>query len=333
MNTRRKKTDSGPPDITNTKPKRAEVKQKQLRVLLLSILAIAVLCIGGIVYYQTYMAPYRRVVITVDDTVVRMDYFLKRARLSGNDVETTVQQLVYEQVVKLEGKKSGIAISDAEVDRALRAAAASASADNVTPNPVLTEGEYSAWFNEELKTYDMSAAQYREMVGTNLLAIRIQEALRQNLPTKGEQVHLHVIVLGSLSDVAEAKSRLESGETFAAVARDMSLDTQTKEAGGDVGWEPKGILPYDDVFFTLEVGKVSDPVMMDSSSPSTSQYLMFMVSEKDPERVIDEDAMQQLAYNAFYNWLNQQIEQHTVTYNLNEDTQAWITWQLSKIRS
>ncbi len=114
----------------------------------------------------------------------------------------------------------------------------------------------------------------------------------------------------------------------------MSLDTQLKNNGGDVGWVPRGVVGYDDIIFGLAIGTVSDPVAVDATNPSTSQYLLFMVSEKASSRQIDDDPLQALKSNALINWLNQEMPSHNIiiNYDFNSSAnQAWINWQLSKM--
>jgi peptidyl-prolyl cis-trans isomerase D len=69
-------------------------------------------------------------------------------------------------------------------------------------------------------------------------------------------------------DKAEAaKARIEGGETFAAVAREISEDANTKDDGGALGCFAKGKLSgpstttaLDEAIFTLDVGGVSDVI-------------------------------------------------------------------------
>jgi foldase protein PrsA len=314
--------DRGKP--AETGPSRAQIKQRQLRILLLSLLGLVVLIIAGTVLYQTYLAPYRRVVIAVDNSVVRMDYFLKRARMSSNDITSTVQQLTFEQIVKLEADNIGVTVSNIDIDKTLLSAAAT---ENVTADS-LSDSAFKEWYREELKTTDLSSAEYREMTRTLLTGNQIQTLIGQNIPDKVEQVHLHVIVLNSSADADKVRARLNNGENFATVAKQVSVDTQTNASGGDLGWVPEGILyTYDDVIFKLDIGQVSETV----TSTNGSQYLLFMVSEKDPERAIDESVKQQIAYNSFYSWLTQKTQEYTITINLDEKTLAWVEWQLAKI--
>ena len=318
---------AGPP-----KPSRAQVKQRQLRILLLSIVFVIIVAVGGVVLYQTYLAPYQKPVVTVDNSVIRMRYFLARTRMAGNDPSASIQQLVYEQIVKLAAPKLGASVSDSEIDSTLQEAATAAASTNSTTQDVSTAKGFQAWYNEQLKSTGLSNAQYREMVRVNMLAEQIRVAIGNNIPATGEQVHLHVIVLGSSADADKVKARLDKGEDFATVAKQVSLDTQTKAVGGDVGWVPKGLLPYDDTVFQLQIGQISTPVLTNPSTPASSQYLLFMVSEVDPARAIDATMKAQMEQTAFYYWINQEMQNHKITYNLTTNDQAWVNWQLAKIQ-
>ncbi len=309
------------------KPTPREVKQRQLRILLVSILVIAVLAIGGSILYNMYVAPYRRAVINVDGHTVSMDYFLKRARMAGDDISTTIQQLTYEEIVKIEAPKLGVTVSSSDVNTALRQAAA--ASNNSTS---ISETDFKKWYSEQLKDARLSDAQYRDMVKVRLMGVMMQQALAAQVPNTAEQVHLNVIVLNSLASAQSVKARLTAGENFASLAKQFSVDSQTSPYGGDLGWVAKGVLPYDDVVFSLAVGQVSDPVPTNPSNPSQGQYLLFMVSEIDPARPVDASTKQVIGYNQFQAWLNQELSQHTISYPGldNPSTQAWVRWQLSK---
>jgi peptidyl-prolyl cis-trans isomerase D len=83
-----------------------------------------------------------------------------------------------------------------------------------------------------------------------------------------EQVHArHVLFTGD--DAAEraraTRARIEAGEDFAELARELSQDLATREEGGDLGFFPRGrVLPaLEQAAFALEAGQVSDLVETD----------------------------------------------------------------------
>ena len=291
---------------------------------IIALIVVALILTGvGIFYYHAYVAPFRQVVLTVDNQVTRMDYFLKRIRMAGNDPTLTLQQLTYEQIVKIMAPQYAIAVSPSDIDVELRKEAAASA------NDVITDAGFQEWYANRLKAAGLLDSEYREIVRTNLLAIRLLEYVAVDIPTTAEQIHLYTIVTATSDDAVNARSRIAAGENFATIASEISLDSQTKSKGGELGWIPRGVTPYDDVIFQLATGQVSAPVAIDPSSPSTSQYVIFMVSERDPNRVIDANPLEVLRTRALYNLILQQIPQH-VKYSYTPEDNEWVTEQLAK---
>jgi len=86
--------------------------------------------------------------------------------------------------------------------------------------------------------------------------------------SKEEQIHArHMLFTGEDAEAQalKARARVEAGESFAAVAKDVSADEATRAEGGDLGTFPRGrMMPaFDTAAFGLEVGKPSGPVKTD----------------------------------------------------------------------
>ena len=58
------------------------------------------------------------------------------------------------------------------------------------------------------------------------------------------------------------EDRLASGEDFGAVAQDVSIDSGSAGAGGDLGCIARGVTvpDFEDALFATDVGETSDPV-------------------------------------------------------------------------
>ncbi len=83
--------------------------------------------------------------------------------------------------------------------------------------------------------------------------------------SKPEQVHArHILFTGEDAEAhaITARGRLEAGESFADLARELSADAATREDGGDLGSFPRGrmMAAFDETAFALEPGKPSGPV-------------------------------------------------------------------------
>lgn len=68
-------------------------------------------------------------------------------------------------------------------------------------------------------------------------------------------------VFAAKKKIQTVLARLKKGEDFAALAKEFS-DDGSKDQGGNLGWVPKGatVPPFDQVTFTIEIGKISDIV-------------------------------------------------------------------------
>jgi peptidyl-prolyl cis-trans isomerase D len=106
----------------------------------------------------------------------------------------------------------------------------------------------------------------RELVEKDRARVQAVYDARRADYQQPEQVRAeHILFAG---DDAEARARaaaarLEAGEPFDKLARELSDDAATASLGGDLGWFPRGILaPEIDavVFEQLEPGNVSAPV-------------------------------------------------------------------------
>lgn len=56
--------------------------------------------------------------------------------------------------------------------------------------------------------------------------------------------------------------RLKNGESFANLARDLSIDKGSGKRGGDLGYFGRGMMvkPFEEAAFKLEKGQMSDPI-------------------------------------------------------------------------
>lgn len=78
----------------------------------------------------------------------------------------------------------------------------------------------------------------------------------------GETVDVRHVLTETEEQAQEAIDRIESGEDFAAVAEDMSIDPGSGANGGDLGSVPRGatVAEFEEAAFGAEVGKLVGPV-------------------------------------------------------------------------
>ncbi len=304
------------------------------RFIIASVVIALIAGIIGVFYYQNNVAPFRRTIITVDDTTIDIGYFIKRTRIAGTDPMTMLTSLTNEQVIRLAAPQYVGEVSPEDIDQEFRRAARGES-------ETISESEFKEWYRQQLNETGFSDSEYKEVVGLSLLAFRLHAYLAERMPTVAEQIHLHVITLETYEDAQKVRARWEAGEDFTSLARETSLDEESGENDGDLGWFPRGVLPpgLDYVSFSLSTDNVSEPIAYDVSEPSPDPsqpsqpqiiYNLLMVSEKADAREVDEDYLPVLRDKTFEDWLSNEMGLHEIRYKFNSEINAWLNWQLAK---
>jgi parvulin-like peptidyl-prolyl isomerase len=291
-----------------------------------------VLVIGiatGILIYRNTRAPFRTTVLEVNDTSIKMEYFLKRVFVARTNPRAMLQTLVDEEIIKqtVVQPPYSIKVSDKEIDRAIGEAVSGQS-------ETTDEHTFDALYNQQLERTGFSAEEYRELVQTNLLKQGLVRYLIERIPTVAEQVHLYMIARGSLADAQEVKRRLDDGEDFFALAGELNVDEQLKARGGDLGWYPRNALPENlarTAFEELNVGQPSSPLAIDGQLA-----VIILVGERAAARRIEEEMLQHLKSRALQDWLQEEYRHHRVVVHglkngFNSETEAWVQWQLQEM--
>ncbi len=327
--TSRKSSAAAPVSGPRREPGEKDVKRRRRQIfIIVGIVVVVILAIFVPLYYINYIAPFNRTIITVDDAKVSMRYFLDRTKLADSDPFTMLETLTDELVIKIMAPQYGIQVTDDDIDQELRNLASGGTGD-------ISDVEFEEWYRQQLNNNDISDSQYREMLYINLLTSRLHMYLAERVPTVAEQVHLHLIVVQTYEEVQAVVARLEAGEDFAAVAQEVSIDV-TAEEGGDAGWLPPAISIYEEQIAALEIGEVSAPIAYYSQTETTTSstmpdmFYIFMVSEKDDARPLEDSHLALLQAMALDSWLAEEIPKHEITYNFNSEIYAWINWQLEK---
>jgi len=302
-------------------------KQRRTAFIIASVVIVLILIIVGVSYYFSENARFRRrTIITVDNTSISMDYFLMRTRLAGADAMVTLEMLTNELLIKIEAPRYVTEVSPEDIDQELRRIAGGES-------ETISESEFKEWYRQLLNEIDLSDSEYREIIATGLLRFRLHEYLAERVPTVVEQVHLHSALL-STEEMEKIWGKGDAREDVDKLISEMWQDEQSEGMVEDLGWFPRGVLPYgfDEVAFSLAVGDISEPLAYWGDDPTSDEipYYLLMVSEKADAREVDENSLQVLKAQALDGWLVEEMKLHEVEWNFNSEIYAWINWQLAK---
>jgi len=143
-----------------------------------------------------------------------------------------------------------------------------------------------------------------------------------------EEAHIQVILLAGEEEARQVKSRLEAGEDFAALAKELSLHEASKESGGDLDWITKGTTTpaLDEFAFNtgIELNTLSEPIR-DEMARTKGGYWLLQVTDKDDNKEIEEDDRDLLKSKALNDWVSSLWDnpENKVDSYLDEEKKAW----------
>lgn len=334
MKNRARNTDHSAKQPQEKRSRGKNISKLQIFIII-GVFIIVVLGILAVPYYQNYIQPFNRTVISIDNENISMRYFIEQIKLNNSDAMSMLQTLTQQELIKMVAPNYGIRVTSADIDRYLRSQAAG-------PGGTISDVEYREWYRQQLNSKKISDSQYKESVSYTIMYNRLQQYLAARVPAVMPEVDLNWIVVQTQDDANKAAARIKSGESFADVAKDVSLDTSTNENGGNLGWFPPEVVAdqfsiSESTIDKLAIDEVSDPMAhmpQQTSSSDQSQgpdyWYILMVSARDNAHQVDNNSLAILKSNALNDWYTLEVKKHNIRYNFNSEIYAWINYQLQK---
>ncbi|MDQ3699811.1 MAG: peptidylprolyl isomerase, partial [Chloroflexota bacterium] len=159
----------------------------------------------------------------------------------------------------------------------------------------------------------------RSDVEMQILRRKVSEQLATAVPAQAEQVHARHILVADEAAARTVLERLNNGETFDALAAELSTDPGSKDKGGDLGWFPRGFMvsAFEEAAFKLQAGETSEPI-----TTSFGVHII-RIDEREGARDLESEQLQALKNGALPRWLETEKQNHTVEYLLTAEQQAW----------
>lgn len=159
----------------------------------------------------------------------------------------------------------------------------------------------------------------------NVLETRTEQGARQ--------VHAQAILVGSAEEARNVKDRLDKGEDFATVAKEVSQLAQAKDNGGDLGWIAAGTMgtAFDGYAFadTTPTAKLSEAVQ-DTGITTRGGYWLIKVAGAQTDRTISDDDRQVLKYQAFDTWVAEMLADPANTIDTSPLTEERLAFAVQK---
>jgi peptidyl-prolyl cis-trans isomerase D len=149
---------------------------------------------------------------------------------------------------------------------------------------------------------------FREEVRRGELEKKVREAIGGKLEPTQEQNKARHILVSTEEEAKDIIAALNSGESFAELAKALSKDTGSGANGGELGWAYKGkyVKEFEDFVWSAKPGELSAPIKTEFGY----HIIQLAARETRPVSDTDQEAAQRSRYQA---WLTKTKEEKKVT--------------------
>jgi parvulin-like peptidyl-prolyl isomerase len=185
-----------------------------------------------------------------------------------------------------------------------------------TATPYTLKG-YQDQYKTTLKSYSglgLNDAQFRYIFfESGLYSDRVKAKVTADIKHEEEQVWARHILVADETVANQIRTQLVAGDDFETLAAKDSIDTGSKDKGGDLGWFARGkmVAEFENAAFSLKVGEISPPIK------STYGYHIIQVLGHEV-RPLTEQEYTDAVTAAFTAWLTEQKSNSKVVIN-----EAW----------
>ena len=303
-------------------------------VFVVIAVVLAVGAVAGFGIYSERVAPFRTVVVRVDDDrEVRMRYFVKRMAASRTQSMQLLNTLVREEIILKAASQPpyNIRLSDDDVEAFARLLAQAGG-------EAITDAEYQEWFRQQLNNSGFSEAEFLGLMRRNLTAQRLSEYLGERVETVAEQVLLQVVLAPDAATAQSVAGRLDAGESFGKLALEFN-PAALQDSEGEWGWFPRAALPpglNSLAFDQLAVGEHAGPVPLPQPG-GDPVFAMVRVADRAAAREVTGLALETVKLRALDRWFAEERPLHEVSFHgfnngYDAETDAWVNWQIQRQR-
>jgi parvulin-like peptidyl-prolyl isomerase len=322
--------------------RRLQERRRQNWVLVLAaFVVLVIIAIPSIGFYLRFVVPPKQVVVSVNDVERTMGQLVDRARArvatqveSGGqpqianvpfDVLTT---LIDEEVLFQGAPNLGVAATRDDVDENIRSTFYPSEDAGTDQDQNALEREFQERYLDFLTISQLSDEIYRQIARSNILRGKARDIVGKTVPSVEESVFVHWIRVADESVAANVMERLDTGEKFDAVAREVNGDRTWANHDGQVGWVPRGaFFELEEILFSIEQNVISDPLR-------TQSGVHILKVTEGPEFVEVNDKMKEvLKTRALENWLEEQRELNNVVVDFDSQDYDWVISKIIELTS
>jgi foldase protein PrsA len=257
----------------------------------------------------------------------------QQGQQQSQDIEGATRQalegLIQFQLVLEGAKKEGVTIDEADVDARMEQLKQQVAAQGQNYEELLETRQISEQILRDQQRVQLAV----DLVAGKLIPYSPDAELRATLDKRKDdflEVRVRHVLVKDKASADQVRQELVEGASWAAVAKKRSIDTQSKDRGGDLGFNAKGstVKPFEQAEFALVgqgdcKGQTSGSCTSPISQPVKTQFgyhVLQVVGVRLPTldnelRAKLEPSVRNRRQQAVQRWFDEQVKQAQVTIN------------------
>ncbi|MEX2247086.1 MAG: SurA N-terminal domain-containing protein [Dehalococcoidia bacterium] len=286
-------------------------EQSSRLLLIAAVVGVIVLALGfiGYGYYDSVIKPRHRTVLEADGLKISYDDMRRQMRyqFSQNPAlfsqnaqlipDLTYAQLLEELTLVSRAAELGVTIEPAEIEQKFRQRIGTAQdADART---------YADAIRRELDKTGLQEDEIRLTVQATALRQKVREKLEAEIPAQLLQSRVEVISVIGEEAANAVIGRINAGEDWATVAKEVSTQSDVQTTGGLVDYTPEALQNtyYRSYALTAPPGEVSGP-LVGGTTPDGTTYFVVRVVDRS-EQPLAETNKGQYASSLYNDWITE----------------------------
>lgn len=280
----------------------------------------AVLVVALVIYFA--VNNNEAVAMIGDEKITKDELTEELINLYGENV---LNQLIVNKLIELDAEKQGIKVSNEELEEEMEQYYGLYGGEQNFTSLIEMSGFKVEDFKEDVKRSILLDKILEERI--EITEEEMKEYFEENKDQfkVEEQVEASHILVEDKETAFEVINKLNNGEDFAELAAEYSIDNQTKDNGGELGYFGRGemVKEFEDAVFALEINEISAPVetqygfhVIKKTDYKPAEEANFDNSKEEIKQILLDEKKDA----EYQEWLQEKMKEYKVENKLSKDS-------------